>query len=140
MVEAATGSGRFDDRVVGLGDHCFVVDVMGRPGGRFPGRTLSARRVLSGGVEDDSVAARVCVHGDVVCVDLLLRAGYQGPEVEVVDAGVSNWCRVVAARLTRFQALPALLQLLQRDVWIFGRGYRVDALALLHWRVDIDRQ
>src|SRR5215510_11972507 len=42
-------------------------------------------------------------------IDLLLRAGPARPGLEMVNAGLSDWNRTLAAGLVRVQRLPALL-------------------------------
>jgi membrane protein len=72
----------------------------------------------------NSVAARVCVHGDVVCVDLLLRAGCQGQKWKWLTPGsVIGVCCGCSRHWDSSSTCTS--STLQRNVWIIGRSNRV---------------
>src|SRR5262245_17188312 len=83
-------------------------------------------------VEDHSMARGVRVNDPRVCVDLLLCAGFSRAGVEMVNTRRGDRSRVVAPGLDRISCLPALFQLLQRDLRVTRRSDHPDALALLH--------
>src|ERR1041385_1842199 len=133
MVAATTDCNRPDDRSGSADYHCAVNRSGRKQNCGSPDIDVRNWTRLGNRLEDYSMADRARVHVARVRVNLFLRTESAQSKVDMDHAWLDCRRSSLAGGFIRFQGLPSLLRFLQPDVRLFGRGDRVDAVALLDW-------